>query len=279
MTITDKILLFCIGVFLSGCAANPKNIAPSDVSYVSYLNLDCEQLAAEQRRLITSLFSTSLVQQQVRGNDFASVIFTGVPVAWIDGTDKKSIIAGLKGELLAVQKAIIEEKCDTKIIPVDQVMEKSIRPSGIYIGRPPDPECPPEWCANSSSGSLASGKTRFTVSADGVIEDALTGLEWVTGPDQDTDYTQAEQWVAGNKAAGGGWRMPTRKELQTLYQANIGGRNMDPVFKTSGWYVWAEPRDASSAWVFNIDGGKEEVGGPGFFRRKPGGRVFGVRPR
>ena len=72
--------------------------------------------------------------------------------------------------------------------------------------------------------------------------------------------------------------MPTGKEWQTLYQANIGGRNMAPVFKTSGWYVWAGPRAASS-WVFDFGSGKEKVSGPGFFRRRPGGRVFGVRSR
>ena len=84
---------------------------------------------------------------------------------------------------------------------------------------------------------LATGKTRFMVSADGVITDSETGLEWIVEPDRNTNYSQAEQWVASSTVAGGGWRMPTRQELRTLYQKGVGQRNMDPAFKTTGWWV------------------------------------------
>ncbi|MBB5347055.1 DUF1566 domain-containing protein [Desulfoprunum benzoelyticum] len=123
---------------------------------------------------------------------------------------------------------------------------------------------------------LATGATRFTVSADGVIADFSTGLEWVIGPDQDTSYAQAEQWVAGFTAAGGGWRLPTRAELQGLYQPDAGERNMAPAFKTTGWLLWAEPRDAASAWAFNFKNGSEYW----YYRdSSDGNRVFGVRAK
>lgn len=123
---------------------------------------------------------------------------------------------------------------------------------------------------------LATGATRFTVSADGVIADFTTGLEWVIGPDQDTSYAQAEQWVAGFGGAGGGWRLPTREELKGLYQPGTGERNMAPAFKTTGWLLWAEPRDASSAWAFNFKNGSEYW----YYRdSSESNRVFAVRSR
>lgn len=133
---------------------------------------------------------------------------------------------------------------------------------------------------SKSAGSLvfdlATGATRFAVSSEGIISDSEGGLEWVVGPDSNTNYTDAEQWVATNKVAGGGWRMPTRKEFRTLYMKGIGERNMDPAFKTTGWWVWAEARDSSSAWYYNFSNGFE----PWTFRSNSNYvRVFGVRSR
>jgi hypothetical protein len=133
---------------------------------------------------------------------------------------------------------------------------------------------------SKSGGSLvtdlATGKTRMTVSSDGVIADTQSGLEWLVGPDRDTNYAQAEQWVAGCNVAGGGWRMPTRQELATLYQKGIGARNMDPAFKTTSTWVWAEPRDSSSAWRFNFYNGREDWGYRTYWHSY---RVFAVRSR
>lgn len=123
---------------------------------------------------------------------------------------------------------------------------------------------------------LATGAVRFEVSADGMITDGQTKLEWVVGPDKNTNYAQAMQWVASCAVAGASWRMPTRVELKTLYQQGVGERNMDPAFKATGSYVWAEPRDSSSAWFFYFSGFE-----PSLLSRAPtdGGRVFGVRSR
>jgi hypothetical protein len=123
---------------------------------------------------------------------------------------------------------------------------------------------------------LATGATRFTVSSVGVITDSQTGLEWVAGPDQDTNYAQAERWVAGCNVGGGGWRMPTRRELENLHQWGMGEREISPAFKTTGWYVWAEPSDSSSAWRFDFLSSRE-----GSVKRsyRFDHRVFAVRSR
>jgi hypothetical protein len=102
---------------------------------------------------------------------------------------------------------------------------------------------------------LVTAATRFVVSPEGVITDRKTNLEWIVGPDSNMNYSQAVQWVAGCKVAGGGWRMPKRLETATLYLEGAGTRNIDPLLRTTGWHVWSEPRDSSSAWFFPLSPG------------------------
>ena len=116
--------------------------------------------------------------------------------------------------------------------------------------------------------------TRFAAASEGIIRDSRTGLEWIAGPDRDLDYEQAVQWVASCRTAGGAWRMPTRYELKTLYQPGMGRRNVDPVFNTSGWWVWAESRDSETAWSFSFNHGCITWDARTYSRY---GRVFAVR--
>lgn len=75
--------------------------------------------------------------------------------------------------------------------------------------------------------------------ASGIIYDLQTGLEWYVGPDRDTTWDEARAWVKNLTVGDGGWRMPTRAELKTLYKKGVGIRNMDPGFKTTGYWVWS----------------------------------------
>ena len=79
---------------------------------------------------------------------------------------------------------------------------------------------------------------RFIANDNGTVEDTKTGLEWYAGPDKNTSLREAKSWVENLTVADGGWRMPTRKELQTLYKKGAGGRNMTPLLKTTGWDIW-----------------------------------------
>jgi hypothetical protein len=93
----------------------------------------------------------------------------------------------------------------------------------------------------------------FIKYANGVVYDKNTGLEWFTGPDKDTNWNRATKWVKRVQVAGGGWRMPARKELETLYEKDVGTRNMTPLLKTTGWWVWTgKARGSSSAWAFYL---------------------------
>jgi len=141
---------------------------------------------------------------------------------------------------------------------------------------------------SKSGGSLvldlATGATRYTVSSEGVITDSKTDLEWVLGPDCNTKYTKARQWVASCNVAGGGWRMPTSQELKTLYLKGIGERNIDPAFRTTGGFVWTETsKHPMVAPPFDLE--YSNKAGINSYRSyllrgsSYGCRVFGVRSR
>ncbi len=99
---------------------------------------------------------------------------------------------------------------------------------------------------------------RFIANDNGVVKDTETGLEWYAGPDKDTSWNEAKRWIESLNVAGGGWRMPTRKELKALYKLGAGKRNMTPLLKTTGWVVWSgETKGSSSAWYFLFNGGYE----------------------
>jgi hypothetical protein len=97
---------------------------------------------------------------------------------------------------------------------------------------------------------------RYWVSQDGVIHDTKTNLEWLVGPDKNTTWDDVKAWVDSLTVGGGGWRMPTKEELLQLYQNGKGTRNIDPVFQTTGWWVWTgQLEDSSRAWeVYFVNG-------------------------
>lgn len=98
---------------------------------------------------------------------------------------------------------------------------------------------------------LATGATRFSVSSDGVITDALTGLQWVIGP-QNITFSQAKHWMTACKIAGGNWHMPTLGELRHLFEKNNGKTiQIDRTFKNTNWFIWIG--QANEYEVFGFD--------------------------
>jgi hypothetical protein len=100
--------------------------------------------------------------------------------------------------------------------------------------------------------------TTLKASESAVYYDKNTGLEWLTGPDKATSWYDAKRWIENLTVPGGGWRMPTREELRNLYKKGTGERNMTPLLKTTGWYVWSgEIKGSLSAWYFSFGYGDE----------------------
>ena len=127
----------------------------------------------------------------------------------------------------------------------------------------------------SVSPQKASFDGRFIADSNGIVRDIETGLEWFAGPDRETTWPEAKAWVESLNVDGGGWRMPTREELKTLYRPGAGTRNMTSLLKTTGWAVWSgETRDSSSAGGFYFHYGNELWGNRSDSNN---GRGFAVR--
>ena len=69
-------------------------------------------------------------------------------------------------------------------------------------------------------------------------------------------WEEAQTWVKSLSVEGGDWRMPTRKELKTLYKKGAGEYNITPLLKVSGWWMWSgEKKFAGRAWaIYFVDG-------------------------
>ena len=120
---------------------------------------------------------------------------------------------------------------------------------------------------------------RFTLYSKGIVFDKKTGREWIAGPDRATIWSEAINWVKRLKIGGGGWRMPTLYELETLYEKGRGRNNLPPLLKTTGEFVWVDKVHKKSwSWGFDFGEGvrKKIVNFNPSIQRT---RVFAVRSR
>tara|TARA_Y100000589_G_scaffold245056_1_gene232756 strand:- start:4144 stop:4728 length:585 start_codon:yes stop_codon:yes gene_type:complete len=101
---------------------------------------------------------------------------------------------------------------------------------------------------------------RFTKTEQGIIKDALTGLQWLEGPDKPTSWQMADKWV---KSLGDNWRLPTTKELSQIYLKNSKrkGKYGDPLCldynftRDSGYSLWSVLRSDNSAYMYDFSRG------------------------
>jgi len=115
----------------------------------------------------------------------------------------------------------------------------------------PDPEIKQEYREIGRDG-------RFIAYDNGIVYDGDTGLEWYVGPDQDTNWDEADQWVKSLAIEGGGWRMPTMLEIKSLYMEGAGENNMPPLLKTDDFYFWSgEKKGSGKAWGFCYDNSED----------------------
>jgi hypothetical protein len=96
----------------------------------------------------------------------------------------------------------------------------------------------------------------FIAYATSVVKDTKTGLEWFAGPNRMMTWGEASSWVESLSVDGGGWRMPTREELKTLYKKGAGTHNITPLLKVTGWWAWSGEKEFfRKAWaIYYIDG-------------------------
>jgi len=149
---------------------------------------------------------------------------------------------------------------------------------GSKIEKPKEKTVVASISPDVSKSEIITKDGRFVKYANGIVLDKKTGLEWFTGPDKDTTENEAKSWVESLKVDGGGWRMPTRDDVETLYEKGVGKRNMTPLLKISGWSVWyVDKKYSSSGWYLYFNFGEDF----GFITRSDsyGKRAFAVRFR
>lgn len=109
--------LLCVVTALGGCATKPESVLPAYVSEFMYQNLTCEQLAQEQARVQVALMTAAAAQRTARTHDTVGVIFLGLPVSSLSGSNQAAQIAQLKGQLEAIDKAAIQKGCKLPVLP------------------------------------------------------------------------------------------------------------------------------------------------------------------
>ncbi len=96
---------------------------------------------------------------------------------------------------------------------------------------------------------------------DGVLEQVSSGLRWTRRDNAgDVGWDAARQYCDTLKTSGGGWRLPSEPELQSLYSDTASVAKAIPCgdhtcsaapFQLSSWWFWtAERSDAQTAWIF-----------------------------
>ena len=109
----------------------------------------------------------------------------------------------------------------------------------------------------------------FTDNKDGTVRDNKTGLLWQQGidPNQET-WAAAGTYCQGLGLAGGGWRLPSDKELITLSDVRRHDPSIDPTLfpNTPSVEFWTSSQlagDPQVAWVVDFDYGYTGNGGGG----------------
>jgi hypothetical protein len=174
-----------------------------------------------------------------------------------------------------VHSDYIESEAEAVLLPGYNIVDVGYQTDGTYlvvlIGKV-------KTSASGSSPKAVDWDGSFVKYATGVVYDKNTGLEWYAGPDRNTDWNAAKTWVENLEVSGGGWRMPTIKELKTLYKKETWrSSNKTFLLETTGWWVWSgETKDSSSALTLNFTNG----GNNWFFRNSSSNnRGFAVRSR
>ena len=135
----------------------------------------------------------------------------------------------------------------------------------------------PKHTPPSSTSNVINKDGVYVAYSSGIVKDTSTGLEWKVGPDWDTNWYGAKSWVQKLNIGGGGWRMPSTDELESLYKNGKGSRNMTPLLKTTGWWVWSgETKDSLEARHFYFT-----LGSRNWYYRDASNnrRAFAVRSR
>lgn len=110
------VLLTSTAIVLGGCSTAAKDIAPTYVSPIQYQSYDCQQIEAENARLVNRVSQLGGRLDEAASNDKAIGV-VGAVLFWpalfaLGGTkNQEAEYARIKGEHDALQQASIQKKC------------------------------------------------------------------------------------------------------------------------------------------------------------------------
>ncbi len=94
---------------------------------------------------------------------------------------------------------------------------------------------------------------RYAAYDNGIVCDCYSGMEWLSSPDEDTNWPEAHRWAKHLKTGGGGWQLATIEQLKSLYCRNKNGDRITPLLAMQATDVWSsDVYDEASAWGFNF---------------------------
>ena len=106
-----KSVLWAVLVLLAGCAKQPGDIVAAAVPTDGYMQMGCQDLAAQKNSRQAELDTLSMQQQQTAERDAAWVAIIHVPVASMTSGDQAARISPLKGEINAIEQARQAKAC------------------------------------------------------------------------------------------------------------------------------------------------------------------------
>ena len=120
-------------ITLSGCASKPEEIQAQYVSPLEYKNYDCDQISAELRRVSRRTAQLYGELDKTASNDQAQMAI-GLVLFWpalffLEGGDgpQAAEYARLKGQVDALEKVAIDQKCDMAEFEALREQEKKAR--------------------------------------------------------------------------------------------------------------------------------------------------------
>lgn len=110
------VLLTSTAIVLGGCSTAAKDIAPTYVSPMQYQSYDCQQIEAENTRLVNRVSQLGGRLDEASSNDKAigvvGAVFFWPALFALGGTKgQEAEYARLRGEHDALQQAAIQKKC------------------------------------------------------------------------------------------------------------------------------------------------------------------------
>ena len=119
-----KVRYLTVGVALAltGCATQPKDIAPAYVSTMGYEKLSCAQLQIEAQN-VSAAAAAAVGQQEQKSRNDSVAMGVGLVLFWPalffmkgNGTEANEV-AQLKGEMTAIQTVSDAKSCGIRFAP------------------------------------------------------------------------------------------------------------------------------------------------------------------